>query len=105
MAVVRTSRAGVSTVSAVDERGRHRQGDSSLVHPALFYADDDAYICGTVPFLREGLDTGEPVMMAAPPSRLDLVHAALGSDASRVAFHDMTLAGRNPGRIIAGVLR
>lgn len=76
-----------------------------LVHPALFYADDASYVAGTVPFLREGLAAGEPVMMAAPPSRLDLVADALGPDASAVGFHDMTVAGRNPGRIIAGVLR
>ena len=76
-----------------------------LVHPALFYADDASYVAGTVPFLREGLDAGEPVMMAAPPSRLALVADALGPSAGDVAFHDMTVAGRNPGRIIAGVLR
>lgn len=80
-------------------------GAGTLVHPALFYADDDAYVAGTVPFLREGLERDEPVMMAAPPSRLALVEDALGPLAARVALHDMTLAGRNPGRIIAGVLR
>ena len=96
----------MATMSADDEHGRHRQGGAAtLVHPALFYADDEAYLAGTVPFLREGLDAGEPVMMAAPPDRLDLVHAALGPQASDVVFHDMTVAGRNPGRIIAGVLR
>ncbi|MDD7942627.1 sensor histidine kinase [Actinomycetospora lutea] len=76
-----------------------------LVHPALFYADDASYVAGTVPFLREGIEAGEPVMMAAPPSRLDLVADALGPAAADVTLHDMTVAGRNPGRIIAGVLR
>lgn len=76
-----------------------------LEHPAFFYADDDAYVAGTVPFLREGLDAGEPVLMAAPPSRLALVADALGPAAGDVPMHDMTVAGRNPGRIIAGVLR
>lgn len=89
-----------------DEHGRHRRGaPDALVHPALFYADDESYLAGTVPFLREGIEAGEPVMMAAPPARLDLVRTALGPAATEVAFHDMTLAGRNPGRIIAGVLR
>ncbi|WP_243418030.1 sensor histidine kinase [Actinomycetospora cinnamomea] len=76
-----------------------------MVHPALFYADDQTYLAGTVPFLREGLEAGEPVMMAAPPTKLDLVRQALGPVAAEVGLHDMTLAGRNPGRIIAGVLR
>nr|WP_256979459.1 MEDS domain-containing protein [Streptomyces sp. NRRL B-24085] len=31
-----------------------------FVHPALFYEGTDQYIAGTVPFLREGLDAGEP---------------------------------------------
>ncbi|GLZ50154.1 anti-sigma regulatory factor [Actinomycetospora sp. NBRC 106375] len=86
--------------------GRHRRIESGgLVHPALFYGDDAAYVAGTVPFLREGIAAGSPVMMAAPPSRLDLVRDGLGPDAADVVFHDMTVAGRNPGRIIAGVLR
>src|SRR5690242_15232885 len=93
-------------MTSVGDHGRHRRGESGgLVHPALFYADDASYLAGTVPFLREGLEAGEPVMMAAPPHRLELVAAELGSAAVEVAFHDMTIAGRNPGRIIAGVLR
>ena len=106
MSSVKEPTAGMATMSADDEHGRHHQGGAdTLVHPALFYADDEAYLAGTVPFLREGLDAGEPVMMAAPPDRLDVVHTALGPQASDVVFHDMTVAGRNPGRIIAGVLR
>ena len=86
--------------------GRHRRGEGDgLSHPALFYADDESYVAGTVPFLREAVEAGQPAMMAAPPSRLELVQAHLGTAASDVVFHDMTVAGRNPGRIIAGVLR
>jgi anti-sigma regulatory factor (Ser/Thr protein kinase) len=93
-------------VSAERDQGRHRFGGAgALVHPALLYADDETYLAGTVSYLREGLEAGEPVMMAAPPTKLDLVRAALGPVASDVVFHDMTVAGRNPGRIIAGVLR
>ncbi len=93
-------------MSAVRARGQHRRTEvGGLAHPALFYADDESYLAGTLPFLREGLDAGRPVMMAAPPAKLDIVAAALGPVASQVVFHDMTLAGRNPGRIIAGVLR
>ncbi len=86
--------------------GRHRRGNGgALIHPALFYADDQSYVAGTVPFLREAVEAGQPAMMAAPPSRLELVQAGLGPAAADVVFHDMTVAGRNPGRIIAGVLR
>ncbi|MCD2191899.1 sensor histidine kinase [Actinomycetospora endophytica] len=93
-------------MAADADRGRHRRNEAGeLVHPALLYADNDAYIAETVPFLREGAEAGEPVMMAAPPAKLDLVRQALGPVASEVTFHDMTLSGRNPGRIIGGVLR
>ncbi|MFK8907146.1 anti-sigma factor RsbA family regulatory protein [Streptomyces sp. YS-3] len=76
-----------------------------FVHPALFYRGADQYIAGTVPFLREGLDAGEPAAVAAPPDRLELIREGLGERASEVHFIDMTQAGRNPGRIIPSVLR
>ncbi|MFE7037856.1 anti-sigma factor RsbA family regulatory protein [Streptomyces sp. NPDC057621] len=74
-------------------------------HPALFYRDDQEYLAGTVPFVREGLAASEPVAVAAPAARLELITAALGPAAEGVHLVDMTLAGRNPGRIIPSVLR
>jgi anti-sigma regulatory factor (Ser/Thr protein kinase) len=76
-----------------------------FVHPALFYRSVDQYIAGTVPFLLEGLDAGEPAAVAAPPDRLELIRDGLGERAAEVRFIDMTQAGRNPGRIIPNVLR
>lgn len=40
-----------------------------------------------------------------PAARLDLLRTALGPHADQVRFVDMSRAGRNPGRIIPGVLR
>ncbi|WP_199440198.1 sensor histidine kinase [Umezawaea beigongshangensis] len=76
-----------------------------FVHPALFYAGSAEYLAGTVPFVTDGLDAGEPVAVAVPGPQLDLLRAALGERAGRVRFLDMTRAGRNPGRIIPWVLR
>ncbi|MFI7406223.1 anti-sigma factor RsbA family regulatory protein [Streptomyces sp. NPDC049541] len=76
-----------------------------FVHPALFYSGDQQYVTGTVPFVLEGLAREEPVAVAAPPDRLQLIQDQLGDQARRVHFEDMTQAGRNPGRIIPGVLR
>ncbi|MFJ9733487.1 anti-sigma factor RsbA family regulatory protein [Streptomyces sp. NPDC101169] len=76
-----------------------------FVHPALFYEGPDQYVAGTVPFLQEGLDAGEPAAVAVPPDRLNLIREGLGERAAHVRFIDMTQAGRNPGRIIANVLR
>jgi anti-sigma regulatory factor (Ser/Thr protein kinase) len=75
-----------------------------FVHPALFYADHEEYLAGTVPFIQAGLAAGEPVMVAVPGDNLDHIRTALGSDADRIQLHDMSVAGRNPGRIIPGVL-
>lgn len=75
-----------------------------FVHPALFYADTAEYLAGTVPYIRTGLAAGEPVVVAVPEDNLGHLRRALGSDATRVQLHDMGVAGRNPGRIIPGVL-
>jgi anti-sigma regulatory factor (Ser/Thr protein kinase) len=75
-----------------------------LVHEALFYQDADQYLAGTVPFVLDGLAAGEPVLVAAPPHNVDLVRDELGAKAEHVEFLDMTRGGRNPGRIIPGVL-
>ncbi|MFD1151494.1 anti-sigma factor RsbA family regulatory protein [Saccharothrix hoggarensis] len=75
-----------------------------FVHEALLYRDDEQYLAGTVPFVRDGLAAGEPVLVAVPQRGIDLLRAALGRQADQVEFLDMTRAGRNPGRIIPGVL-
>ena len=57
-----------------------------------------------MPFVREGLAAGEPVAVAVPGPSLQLIKDALGVDAEQVLLRDMTVAGRNPGRIIPTVL-
>ncbi|TYB41782.1 sensor histidine kinase [Actinomadura chibensis] len=76
-----------------------------FVHPALFYRDEAEYLAGTVPFVRAGRCAGEPVAVAVPGPRLGVLRDALGAVADEVTWLDMTQAGRNPGRIIPGVLR
>ena len=76
-----------------------------FIHPALFYRDADEYLAGTVPFVRDGLAAGEPVAVAVPAANLALLRAELSADADRITLMDMGIAGRNPGRIIPGVLR
>ncbi|MBF6167684.1 sensor histidine kinase [Streptomyces gardneri] len=76
-----------------------------FVHPALFYRDTEEYLAGTIGFIREGLANDEPVAVAVPGPNLALLRAELGSDADAVRLMDMTVEGRNPGRIIPGVLR
>ncbi|HEU5157368.1 MAG TPA: anti-sigma factor RsbA family regulatory protein [Streptosporangiaceae bacterium] len=73
-------------------------------HPALFYSGERDYLDGTLSFVRAGLRAGDPVAVAVPGPNLALLRDALGPDAAAVHMVDMRLRGRNPGRIIAGVL-
>lgn len=81
------------------------QLEDPFVHPALFYRDDTEYLAGTIGFITEGLDAGEPVAVSVPGAKLRLLRAELGDAGGRVQFLDMTEVGRNPGRIIPAVLR
>ncbi|MEU4804465.1 sensor histidine kinase [Actinosynnema sp. NPDC023587] len=75
-----------------------------FVHEALLYRDADEYVAGTAPFVLDGLSAGEPVLVVVPQPNVDLLRRALGARADHVEFLDMARAGRNPGRIIPGVL-
>ncbi|PWI18576.1 anti-sigma regulatory factor [Streptomyces sp. Act143] len=86
--------------------GRGPGGTSgAFAHPALFYRHTRDYLDGLLRFVREGLAAGEPVAVAVPGENLRLVREGLGPDADAVRLLDMREAGRNPGRIIPGVLR
>lgn len=70
-------------------------------HEALFYEGVDGFLDGTLPFLREGLEAGEPMLVAVSAEKIARLRAALGSQADAVEFADMSVLGRNPGRIIS----
>lgn len=55
-----------------------------------------------MPFIAEGLEQQQPVLVAVPGDRLDALVVALGDAAADVTTADMTDFGRNPGRILAG---
>jgi anti-sigma regulatory factor (Ser/Thr protein kinase) len=69
-------------------------------HEALFYRGEDDFLAGLLPFVREGLQQDEVVVVAEPRARLDLLRDALGDDAGAVQFLDMAEIGVNPARII-----
>jgi anti-sigma regulatory factor (Ser/Thr protein kinase) len=75
----------------------------SLGHFALFYRTEDDYVTRVTGFLREGLEAGEPAFVAVPAAKAALLRDALGPDAGRVRFADMTAMGRNPAWIIPRV--
>jgi anti-sigma regulatory factor (Ser/Thr protein kinase) len=69
-------------------------------HEALLYRGDEAFLEGTLPFVRQGLDLGHAVMVSVPEPRLTRVRRALGSRAKDVTLVDMGRLGANPARII-----
>ncbi|MBB5869977.1 anti-sigma regulatory factor (Ser/Thr protein kinase) [Allocatelliglobosispora scoriae] len=77
----------------------------TLDHPALFYRGRDALVASLIPFIKAGLAEGEPVLAALPPANLAALRLAMGpEEIPGLRFADMSVAGRNPGRILPLVL-
>jgi anti-sigma regulatory factor (Ser/Thr protein kinase) len=72
----------------------------AFVHEACLYAGEAEFLDATVPFVRDGVRAGEPVLVAVDGARIDSMRAALGADAQQVRFEDMAALGANPARII-----
>jgi hypothetical protein len=62
--------------------------------------DAREYTAHLVPFIADGLASGEAVMVAVIEEREAWLREGLGADASKVAFVDMARMGSNPARII-----
>lgn len=76
----------------------------SFRHVGFLYRTRGEYASTVAGFLRDGLALGEPVFAAVPAANASLLREALGADARRVEFADMTEMGRNPAWIIPQVL-
>lgn len=77
----------------------HR-ADNGFRHEAFFYAGNDAFLAGTVPFVRAALEANEPILVAVPEPRLRALKMNLDGEGSSVHFVDMEAMGRNPACII-----
>jgi anti-sigma regulatory factor (Ser/Thr protein kinase) len=69
-------------------------------HEALLYGGWEEFVAGTVPFIRDGLHAGEPVLVVEPAEKIAMLRLALGREAGDVLFADMAQVGANPARII-----
>ena len=88
-------------LSCTRSRGREPAGaEDCFRHESLFYVGDDEFLAGTVPFIEDGLEAGEPVLVAVGPQRRALIEQALGPRRRGVGFRDMHALARNPARII-----
>jgi predicted small metal-binding protein/anti-sigma regulatory factor (Ser/Thr protein kinase) len=69
-------------------------------HECQLYRGIDEFLVAIVPFIQDGLERGQQVMVAVAEPRLQAVRDALGADANLVVFADMAKLGRNPALII-----
>jgi anti-sigma regulatory factor (Ser/Thr protein kinase) len=75
--------------------------DPTFRHEALLYAGSEEFVKRVAPFVREGVEAGEPVLVFVREPKIAMLRDELGADANAVRFADMATVGRNPGRIIA----
>lgn len=74
--------------------------DPAFRHEILLYGDDEEFLAGAVPLVRDGLEMGEPSLVAVTRGKTELLRGELGDDAAQVEFLDMEAVGYNPARII-----
>lgn len=75
----------------------------TFVHPALFYSTQDEYLREVGGFVRAAVEADEPAFVAIPGDKLGPLRDELGDAAKGVEFADMTVVGRNPGRILSAL--
>jgi anti-sigma regulatory factor (Ser/Thr protein kinase) len=69
-----------------------------FAHAALVYDGPEQFADAVLPFLAEGIEAGEPALVAVGAGHIEPLRDALGE--ADVTFVDMAELGRNPGRII-----
>jgi anti-sigma regulatory factor (Ser/Thr protein kinase) len=74
---------------------------AALRHHAFVYESDEEYVAGTAAFLKEGLDAGEAAIVANTRDGLAMMRDALGADADRVAFVDVSATYTRPAHTVA----
>jgi anti-sigma regulatory factor (Ser/Thr protein kinase) len=87
------------SMTAADRIGLSR-ASAGYLHDVMFWSGLDDFVTRTVRFVSEGLEAGEPVMVALPAERVAAVRQGLGRAAGSVAFAEMETIGANPACII-----
>jgi anti-sigma regulatory factor (Ser/Thr protein kinase) len=74
---------------------------TALRHNAFVYESQDEYLARAVPFLTAGLGAGEGAIVAHTRPGIATMREALGPDAARVTFVDVSSAYTRPARTLA----
>ena len=72
----------------------------SYRHEAFFWRGRAEYVAGLVPFVLEGLDAGETVVVAVTPEHARWLSDELGPRVAEVELVDLRWLAQNPARII-----
>ena len=80
-------------------------GGESLTHQGLLYRSQEEFLAGTVPFVRAGLEHGDPIWVVTTVRNAGWLRVALGADARRVVFGDCSQWYLHPGRALAALYR
>jgi CheY-like chemotaxis protein len=65
-------------------------------HEALVYSTVEEFLAATVPFIREGLEDEEPLLVVTKEANLSALREALDADAGKVDFVDSAAWYRSP---------
>lgn len=69
-------------------------------HEAYLYAGESEFLTGAAEFVRDAVDSGEPVLVVVSGPKLERLRETLGAEADGAQFADMDEVGSNPARII-----
>jgi anti-sigma regulatory factor (Ser/Thr protein kinase) len=75
--------------------------EAALRHNAFVYGSDEEYVERSVAFLKDGLEAGERAIVVNTRDGLAMMRDALGPDAERVAFLDVSSTYTRPARAVA----
>lgn len=90
----------MQTTSTTGSHGATGADADRFRHDAVFYDGLDDFVAKTVPFIRDGVEAGEPILVVVSAEKIGRLQAELDGGADHVRFADMSAVGLNPARII-----
>jgi anti-sigma regulatory factor (Ser/Thr protein kinase) len=77
---------------------------STLQHEAVFYDGVDDFVTATLPFARDAVAAGEPLIVVEPSAQLAALREAMGADAAGAEFYEAADWYLSPGKAFKAYL-
>ncbi|MBV8597493.1 MAG: MEDS domain-containing protein, partial [Actinobacteria bacterium] len=77
---------------------------TGLRHRALLYEGVDEFLAAALPFVRDGVCAGDPVIAVAHTRNVEALREELGDDAAAVDLRDSADWYHSPGKSFAGFI-